>query len=317
MIAPAGSGKTRVLTERARHLLTQWRLPASSVCLVAFNKRAQEEMSTQSCRASGAAGPHAQRDRVGDRQWLGAVRCAADQSDDHHRARRSSDHRKAGGVSAQAKLRPRGAVDRGAVAGATGPPRSHRGRVAVRRRRGWLCDDAAPISPRARGVAIAGLRRADRAGDRDPAHRYDCSGGCPASLPRAVGRRVPGPDARPPPAGATAGRARRVRVRRGRRRPDDLRVQRRGPAVADRLRGLLPARRGPPVGGQLPLPVRRRVSRCNPAAAQRAPSPEDHSCRFRDDRDDDRTARRCCGRDARGSSPRRLPTDSRRARSRC
>ncbi|MDP9465557.1 MAG: ATP-dependent helicase, partial [Actinomycetota bacterium] len=47
VIAPAGSGKTRVLTERARHLLTQWLLPAGSVCLVAFNKRAQEEMTAR------------------------------------------------------------------------------------------------------------------------------------------------------------------------------------------------------------------------------------------------------------------------------
>ena len=44
IIAPAGSGKTRVLTERARHLLDVWRLPASAVSLVAFNKRAQEEI---------------------------------------------------------------------------------------------------------------------------------------------------------------------------------------------------------------------------------------------------------------------------------
>jgi DNA helicase II / ATP-dependent DNA helicase PcrA len=44
IIAPAGSGKTRVLTERARHLLRQWQLPTTAVCLVAFNKRAQEEM---------------------------------------------------------------------------------------------------------------------------------------------------------------------------------------------------------------------------------------------------------------------------------
>ncbi len=44
IIAPAGSGKTRVLTERARHLLINWRLPSSAVSLVAFNKRAQEEM---------------------------------------------------------------------------------------------------------------------------------------------------------------------------------------------------------------------------------------------------------------------------------
>ena len=44
IIAPAGSGKTRVLTERARHLLNRWNLPGSAVTLVAFNKRAQEEM---------------------------------------------------------------------------------------------------------------------------------------------------------------------------------------------------------------------------------------------------------------------------------
>ncbi len=44
IIAPAGSGKTRVLTERARHLLDTWHLPPGAVSLVAFNKRAQEEM---------------------------------------------------------------------------------------------------------------------------------------------------------------------------------------------------------------------------------------------------------------------------------
>lgn len=44
IVAPAGSGKTRVLTERARHLVERWRLPAGAVVLVAFNKRAQEEM---------------------------------------------------------------------------------------------------------------------------------------------------------------------------------------------------------------------------------------------------------------------------------
>ena len=44
IIAPAGSGKTRVLTERARHLLHSWHLPPSALTLVAFNKRAQEEM---------------------------------------------------------------------------------------------------------------------------------------------------------------------------------------------------------------------------------------------------------------------------------
>jgi DNA helicase-2/ATP-dependent DNA helicase PcrA len=44
IIAPAGSGKTRVLTERARELLLGWNVPASAVCLVAFNERAAAEM---------------------------------------------------------------------------------------------------------------------------------------------------------------------------------------------------------------------------------------------------------------------------------
>jgi DNA helicase-2/ATP-dependent DNA helicase PcrA len=44
IIAPAGSGKTRVLTERARHLLRAWNLPPGAVTLLAFNKRAQGEM---------------------------------------------------------------------------------------------------------------------------------------------------------------------------------------------------------------------------------------------------------------------------------
>ena len=43
IIAPAGSGKTRVLTERARHVLDSG-VPVDSLLLVAFNKRAQEEM---------------------------------------------------------------------------------------------------------------------------------------------------------------------------------------------------------------------------------------------------------------------------------
>ena len=43
IIAPAGSGKTRVLTERARHVLDSG-VPVDAVLLVAFNKRAQEEM---------------------------------------------------------------------------------------------------------------------------------------------------------------------------------------------------------------------------------------------------------------------------------
>ena len=78
MIAPAGSGKTRVLTERARHLLTRGGCRPSAVCLVAFNKRAQEEMSARVRRSRRSAGAHAQCHRAGDRQRLDTFRPAAD-----------------------------------------------------------------------------------------------------------------------------------------------------------------------------------------------------------------------------------------------
>ncbi len=53
IIAPAGSGKTRVLTERARLLLTGWRVPASAVCLVAFNERAAAQMRERTADLHG------------------------------------------------------------------------------------------------------------------------------------------------------------------------------------------------------------------------------------------------------------------------
>jgi DNA helicase II / ATP-dependent DNA helicase PcrA len=47
IIAPAGSGKTRVLTERARLLADGWGVPVEAMCLVAFNVRAAGEMRTR------------------------------------------------------------------------------------------------------------------------------------------------------------------------------------------------------------------------------------------------------------------------------
>ncbi len=53
IIAPAGSGKTTVLTERARHLVQQWRIPPSAITLIAFNKRAQEEIAARTTDMPG------------------------------------------------------------------------------------------------------------------------------------------------------------------------------------------------------------------------------------------------------------------------
>ena len=53
IIAPAGSGKTRVLTERARHLLRERGLPPGAVTLVAFNVRARAEMQQRTTDLPG------------------------------------------------------------------------------------------------------------------------------------------------------------------------------------------------------------------------------------------------------------------------
>jgi ATP-dependent DNA helicase UvrD/PcrA len=47
VIAPAGSGKTRVLTERARVLQAGWHLPGEAMALVAYNVRAANEMRSR------------------------------------------------------------------------------------------------------------------------------------------------------------------------------------------------------------------------------------------------------------------------------
>ncbi|MFP5256102.1 MAG: ATP-dependent DNA helicase UvrD2 [Acidimicrobiia bacterium] len=47
VIAPAGSGKTRVLTERYRHLLVDRGYEPAAVAALAYNKRAQQEMAAR------------------------------------------------------------------------------------------------------------------------------------------------------------------------------------------------------------------------------------------------------------------------------
>jgi len=53
VIAPAGSGKTRVLTERARVLVRGWGLPTASMAVVAFNRRAAAEVTARTADLPG------------------------------------------------------------------------------------------------------------------------------------------------------------------------------------------------------------------------------------------------------------------------
>ena len=53
IIAPAGSGKTRVLTERARHLIRDRGVDPRAICLLAFNVRARAEMQERTTDLPG------------------------------------------------------------------------------------------------------------------------------------------------------------------------------------------------------------------------------------------------------------------------
>lgn len=53
IIAPAGSGKTRVLTERVRYLVNALRVASKTVTLVAYNVRARKEMQDRTAAIDG------------------------------------------------------------------------------------------------------------------------------------------------------------------------------------------------------------------------------------------------------------------------
>jgi DNA helicase-2/ATP-dependent DNA helicase PcrA len=58
VIAPAGSGKTRVLTERLRHLVSDRGTPPGTVSALAYNTRAADEMKQRCSGVLSSAGPH-------------------------------------------------------------------------------------------------------------------------------------------------------------------------------------------------------------------------------------------------------------------
>ncbi|MGH9086905.1 MAG: ATP-dependent helicase [Acidimicrobiales bacterium] len=58
VLAPAGSGKTRVLTERLRHLVADGRAHPSTITAVAFNTRAADELRQRCGDLLSRGGPH-------------------------------------------------------------------------------------------------------------------------------------------------------------------------------------------------------------------------------------------------------------------
>ena len=263
IIAPAGSGKTRVLTERARHLLVGWRLPPSAVSLVAFNKRAQEEMRERTADLPGlqvrtlnaialaivnGVPPFlAQASVVAhDRRARGPPRAL-----EADRLPEAAQHRSGGAVDRGARARSgsgwstRSTSNGGTAATSTASPRCGRGTAPSSNVSGAVDFDdqiyrAIEVlldQPDARAAAQRACRLmlVDEFQDLTPAHLL---------LVRLL-----------------AG-ARRRGVRRRRRRPDDLRLQRRRSGLADRLR-----RRCSPV----PATIRSRsTTAARPASSSRS-----------------------------------------------
>jgi len=119
IIAPAGSGKTRVLTERARLLLRGWGLPPDAVALVAYNVRAANEMRERLADVGDV--------RIRTLNALGLRLCG--RTFDDRGVGCAPAPRWPGHVFQAGRDRPGGAVDRSAQSGAarTGRPGHGRG----------------------------------------------------------------------------------------------------------------------------------------------------------------------------------------------
>ena len=258
IIAPAGSGKTRVLTERARHLVRDVGVDAGAVCLVAFNVRARQEMQERTTDLAGLQVRTLNSLGLAILQGSGPFARPAGRRPPEVIEERAVRRLLGGLVTTrrQALSDPFAAVDRGAVGVPAGPARPQRRRAGLRRRRrrlgsvlaayrsaladGGMVDfdeqivgavevlladrDAREAARRACGVLLV-----DEFQDLTPAH---------VLLVRLLG----GP--------------RRRGLRGRRRRPDDLRLHRGVARLADRLRHAVPRCRPPRPAGQLPVPAR-------------------------------------------------------------
>ena len=237
VIAPAGSGKTRVLTERDPPPARRARLRPRRRCSRSPTTR---RPSRSSRRASSALEP-----RTRTLNSLGYSSLAG-QRGGRPRVLNEPEARD---------------VDRGGLPDPAAAPDQHRpGRPLPRRARRWSGSgsrDPAEVEAerddvpgfaehferyreRARGARRRRLRRADLRRARGDAPRRRLPAPGPGRAPPPARRRVPGPDTRPRTADPAAVDAGDGRLRRRRRRPDDLRPRRRRPALPRRLPALLP-----------------------------------------------------------------------------
>ena len=235
IIAPAGSGKTRVLTARLRHLINDRGYERDAVTAVAYNKRAQDELSERTAGlgahlrtinslalaiVNGTGGfvlgsgrrPRQVIDERGVRRLLESLI-------DVRHARNTDPI--APYVEALTAIRL-GLQDPSTVEAGFGRDAVGIAEAFPRYRR--LLDDRGVVDFDEQIYAAIEVLL------RDPRPR-----GGPASMPPSPRGRVPGPDAGPRPVGPTSVGAHLRRVRRRRRRPDHLLIRRRRSRIPHRL----------------------------------------------------------------------------------
>ena len=310
VLAGAGSGKTRVLTHRVAHLVATGQAKPSEILAITFTNKAAQEMRD---RVEGLVGRmvrvmwvstfHSACARIlrAEAERLGYTKrfTIYDEADSVRLVRRCLDEL----CDRPEALRP--ARDQVADLAREEPARG-RGRLpragqlllrADRRRRVRPLREAHPRDERDR------LRR-PAVSHRERARAVPRGGrALPAHLPLDPRRRVPGHQPRPVPAAAAAGRRGAQHLRRGRRRPVDLRLPRRRRQQHPRLRARLPRREGREARAELPLHADDPVGRQRGRLAQRGPQAEGAVDRPRRGRAGAR--RRAPGRARRGALHRR------------
>ena len=259
VIAGAGSGKTRVMTERTAHLIEQGIAAPGEILSITFTNKAAGEMRERLARRVGPelAGAvtlgtfHALCARIlrahpGDSGPLGALldlrrgRLQArpgplpdPRRQGAHRARRGA-RRDLARQEPPRRARAVRARDAGRARRAR-PARRHQADRHVR---------LGPGRRRARALRRAGLRRPDRFTVALLERRRRRAGRLPAALALPAGRRAPGHQPAAGPPAAAAGR-REPEPDGGRRRPTgDLHLPRRRRAQHPALRPRLPAGAG-------------------------------------------------------------------------
>ena len=244
VIAPAGSGKTRVLTERLRHLVGDRGVHPGTVTALAYNTKAARgaEGAVRGHRGCGEAQhPHPEQLRLVDLQRVRVSRPTACSRGTWPSGTCCSGTSRSAGRPTPTPWPPTSPPSPQSGSGSTHPRWSKR---PIRTPR---------VSPRDSSRYRAALAEAGAVDFDEQIYQAiaillanpDARSVAQSTCRHLLGRRVPGPQPRPPAAHPAPGRARLRLLRGRRRRPGHLRLLRGEPGVPHQLLPLLPRRRRP------------------------------------------------------------------------